>query len=98
MTTREMIERWFDSGVEQSKRHMVIVCDTFDHEDYPVFTDTDQDCITMVKAPGDMQRIMEVYDLRLDKQTQLNAKRCWSLPNTAVTSSCASAIPAREEK
>jgi hypothetical protein len=80
MTSRAQIEQWFDRGIEQGKRFMVVVCDTFDYEDYPVFTDTDQECTDKVKAPGDMQRVMEVYDLRLDKNTQLNTDRCWSLP------------------
>ena len=37
MTTNTDIGEWFDDGVELGASHMIIVCDTFDHEDYPVY-------------------------------------------------------------
>lgn len=33
-TTKEQIREWFVEGVKQKATHMVIVCDTFDWEDY----------------------------------------------------------------
>jgi len=82
MTTQTDISRWFDRGIEQSARHMIVVCDTFDHEDYPVYTKTDDECIAKVNAPGEMQRVMEVYDLRESKAAQLSERRAWRLPPT----------------
>jgi hypothetical protein len=35
--SRNDIKRWFERGVEQKATHMIVVCDTFDHEDYPVY-------------------------------------------------------------
>ena len=83
MTTREMISKWFDRGVADGARHMLVICDTFDHDDYPVFTKTDFDCLLKCKNPGEMQRVMEVYDLRADKAEQLNERRVFRLPATS---------------
>jgi hypothetical protein len=43
---------------------MIVVCDTFNYDDYPVFTTTDSACLERYKNPGEMQRVMEVYDPR----------------------------------
>lgn len=80
MTTKEEISRWFDQGVEQKSRFMIVMCDTFDHDDYPVFFNSALECSMRVKDPGAMQRPMEVYDLSKDKQHQLDQHRAWSLP------------------
>lgn len=81
--TREDISGWFDDGLKQGARHMIVVCDTFDHDDYPVFTLSDEECVSKYKAPGDMQRVMEVYDLRADKGEQMNERRAMRLPVVA---------------
>lgn len=69
--TRQDIEGWFDRGVAQQARHMIVVCDSFDYDDYPVFTTTDDECLRRYKNPGEMQRVMEVYDLRATKTTNV---------------------------
>ena len=62
------IAGWFQDGLEQHAAYMIIVCDTFDHEDYPHY-------VTKAEASNfwshyyyyddkNMQRIMEVYDLQ----------------------------------
>jgi hypothetical protein len=52
---------------------MIVVCDTFDHEDYPVYAFGPEDCWGKYRSHDgvNMQRIMEVYDLNLawSKQT-----------------------------
>jgi hypothetical protein len=80
MTTKQEISDWFDNGVKRKARHMLVICDTFDHEDYPVYTETDADCLAIYKNPGSMQRVMEVYDLRSSKYEQLAAARTLNLP------------------
>lgn len=80
MTTLAQISKWFDRGVKQGATHMIVVCDTFSYEDYPVYV-----------APGDsprtraeefdgknMQKIIEVYDLRKDKREQLHQFRTFN--------------------
>ena len=63
---------------------MVVVCDTFDWDDYPAFAETDEDCLKRIEAPGEMQRVMEVYDLRMDKAMQMAEKRAFHPPQRAA--------------
>lgn len=74
-TTINEISEWFDEGVKQKATHMVIVCDSFSYEDYPVFCMSEEDARKKIKNPGEMQRIMEVYKLSSDKSTQLSKYR-----------------------
>lgn len=78
--TRDEINQWFDRGVAQGARHLLVVCDTFSYDDYPVFTTTDEGCLAKYMFPGEMQRVIEVYDLRADKAEQLAAPRVLRLP------------------
>lgn len=78
-TTRKMIQDWFDEGIEQKYNWMVIVCDTYDHEDYPEYAKTRSDAEAIVAKPGKMARVMEVYDLTADRGPQLSAQRVWAL-------------------
>lgn len=32
---------WFQDGVVNGKTHMIIICDTYDYEDYPVYVPHD---------------------------------------------------------
>jgi hypothetical protein len=80
-TTRELIGEWFDQGLRTANvTHMIIVCDTFDYEDYPVYVTSDQSCRTEAEKYNEknMQKIMEVYDLRMDRDQQLTARRCFN--------------------
>lgn len=77
-TTKQEISEWFDSGVAEEATHMIVVCDTFDHEDYPVFVSPEEDVHKRAKEfdGKEMQRIMEVYNLKMDKEEQLGRHRC----------------------
>ena len=77
MTTREDIKRWLDEADENST-HMLVVCDTYDHSDYPVYTDDIQHSLQDVRDAS-MQRIMEVYNLSMDLNEQLNCRRAWNI-------------------
>ena len=76
--TREEISSWFDRGVIDNQKYMIIVCDTFDHDDYPCFFETLESAKTKAKNPGEMQRVMEIYDLTADKQKQIKMHRCFA--------------------
>jgi len=80
MTTKAEISGWFDQGAMQGKQYMLVICDTFDHEDYPVYAATADECLAKYKAPGEMQRVMEVYSLTSDKAAQLREVRAMHLP------------------
>jgi hypothetical protein len=76
-TTKEDIKEWIKYGQETKATHMIVVCDTFDWEDYPVYVKADEDCRKKYDSYNgkEMQKVMEVYDLRLDIPTQLNTHR-----------------------
>lgn len=79
-TTRGMLASWFDEGVEEGHQWMVIRCDAFDHSDYPSYHDTREDTEKIMKEPGKMQRVMEVYKLDPNfKDIQLGQYRCYAL-------------------
>jgi hypothetical protein len=79
MTTRDEISFWFKMGKERRASYMVVVCDTFDYSDYPHFCFSQQEVNEIKKNPGNMQRIMEVYDLNADAESQLNSRRTMAL-------------------
>lgn len=81
--SRELIRGWFIEGVESGFRWMIIACDTFNYEDYPVFIETAEEYIEKYKHysnSNNMQRIMEVYDLAMDMESQLNENRAFHGP------------------
>lgn len=76
------ISEWFDSGKKSGHHYMIIVCDTFDWEDYPVYTGEVDFWTKYGKfvSGAEMQKVMEVYNLKLDKMEQLNQDRVFNLP------------------
>ena len=80
--TKDEISIWFDRGVAQKATHMIVVCDTLDHEDYPCFASSDADAIEQHSYYDgkNMQRVMEVYDLRAGKAEQMSERRAMRLP------------------
>ena len=79
--TREDIQAWFERGVVRKEVYMVVLCDTFDWEDYPSYFNLEEDARRKMRHPGPMQKLMEVYDLRADMGEQLNERRAMALSN-----------------
>lgn len=77
--TPAQIGRWFDAGVEQGATHMLVVCDTFDYEDYPVYVMPGEDVRARAQDNNgrNMTRLMEVYCLGMDKAKQLAEDRAF---------------------
>ena len=76
-TTREDISRLLQEGKEWGATHMIVVCDTFDWEDYPVYVLPGEN-VREKAAEYDgkeMQKIMEVYSLSQDLEAQLDEHR-----------------------
>lgn len=75
-----LIDKWFDEGLKQDATHMIIVCDKFNWEDYPVYVSKDEDVKVIEKRydPNKLQLIMEVYDLKLSKKKQLEECRAFN--------------------
>ena len=61
--------------------HMLVVCDTFDYEDYPVYVTSDQVMQEVFEEyqGQNMQKVMEIYNLCMDLEPQINATRAWSI-------------------
>ena len=77
--TTSDISRWFDSAIEQQATHMIVVCDTYDWEDYPVYVNKPDDVHEIeYKIKGNMQKVMEVYKMSMDKNQQMNQHRAFN--------------------
>jgi len=73
------IRDWFREGVANGKDYMVIVCDTYDYEDYPLFcSESTLSQLLHSYREADMQIIMEIYDLRKDIAAQISKERTGS--------------------
>ena len=77
MTNTDMIRANLLGGIKAGYTHMLMVCDTFDYTDYPVFARSKQEAHVLYdKHNGlNMQRIMEVYNLALPIEDQLREQR-----------------------
>lgn len=70
--TKQDVKRWIDSGKDAGATHLISVCDTFDHDDYPVYVMPGED-LNEIKSRydgKDMQRINEVIELQSEKVTE----------------------------
>jgi len=80
-TTQEDIRGWLNNGKKMKATHVIVVCDTFDLEDYPVYvmpTDDVREKYAEFNGPN-MQKVMEVYSLSKNIENQLNAHRAFCL-------------------
>ncbi|MFI6226618.1 hypothetical protein ACIBCR_04765 [Micromonospora echinospora] len=80
-TSVEEIGRWFDEGVERGATHMIVVCDQYDHTDFPVYVQPGQDVTEVYEQERaqSLQQVMEVYCLSLDRADQLAERRAFHL-------------------
>lgn len=79
-TTKKIIAEWIESGLEKKATHMIVVCDTFDHTDYPVYVFENQNARQVASSYSgeNMQIVMEVYNLSLPIEQQLNESRSFN--------------------
>ena len=77
--TLEDVTGWFDYGVRTHARYLIVLCDTYDWTDYPVYCADQKEAVNRIKSPGSMQKVMECYDLQADKVSQLRATRTMAL-------------------
>lgn len=81
MTTRTDIKAWLDEGAKQGASYMLVVCDTFDNEHYPVYAKSQTEAHEKISEYREesMQVTMEVYNLLGDIDAQLAAHRTWAI-------------------
>lgn len=66
--TVQDLKTWYDHGVKAKATHMIVVCDTFDYEDFAVYIEKGQNFYSKYNEytnGKNMARIVEVYDLSL---------------------------------
>lgn len=82
--SKQDIISWFKRGRQDGATHMLVVCDSFDWDDYPVFVPVGASVKNKVEEyrKKEMQRIMEVYNLRLDMDQQMQEHRAWHTEET----------------
>lgn len=76
MTTAQDIRGWWDRRPSDTS-HMMVVCDTFDHDDYPVYVKQGTDVrktYDQYNGPN-MQKVMEVYSASVDFESQMLERR-----------------------
>jgi hypothetical protein len=70
-TTREDIKNWKEEGIRRGATHLIVVCDTFDWEDYPTYVmpgENMQEKYDHYHGPN-MQKVMEVFEFKADPKT-----------------------------
>lgn len=79
--SREDIRLWFDRAKNDGATHMIVVCDTYDWDDYPVLVYPGENVREAYDSHNgrNMQKVMEVYDLSMDREAQLNEYRAFHL-------------------
>ena len=75
--TRQDIEEWFREGVRAGQTHLIVMCDMFAHEDFPVYVAPGNSPRDVAKehTKATAQRPTEVYNLKMDMEEQFNSKR-----------------------
>lgn len=77
--TKAEIAAWFQQGMHMGQAFMLVVCDGFTNEDYPVYAATEKELRHKADDLNgrNMQHVLESYDLKLDMQIQLAEVRAW---------------------
>ncbi len=76
-TTRNDIRNWLSQRQNKDITHMLVVCDTFDWTDYPVYVSRNENVSEVYDdyhGPN-MQKVMEVYSYNRDIEEQLKEFR-----------------------
>lgn len=78
--TRDQIRARFDDGVATGATHMIIARDDFDGDCYPVYVmpgENARERESKINAES-MQRVVEVYNLGMDRDAQLAERRAFN--------------------
>lgn len=81
-TTVADLRRWFNEGKAKKATHMIVVCDTFDYEDYPTYVKEGENVLEKVAfyRKQEMSKVMEVYSYKKTWEEQgATAGRVWNV-------------------
>jgi hypothetical protein len=81
VASKSDIRRFWKRFEPENHSHMIVVCDTYDYDDYPVFVPKNKDVNEVIEdyRNKSMQRVMEVYSGSIDFEKQLKEDQCWNL-------------------
>ena len=77
--TAEDIKGWLKEAQRQGATHLIVACDTYDHDNYPVYVMSNQNIQQEIsqRRGQNMQTIDEVYNMAMDIEFQLNEHRAF---------------------
>ncbi|KKM82799.1 hypothetical protein LCGC14_1315970 [marine sediment metagenome] len=75
------IKGWIEEAQRQKSSHLLIITDTFDYDNYPVFAHGKKDCMKKIEEYNDinMQKVEEVYNMRRSIKKQFKENRSWNI-------------------
>ena len=78
----QQIESWVEEAKAEGARWLIVACDSYDYEDYPIAIRADEDFWKRFEEYNgvNMQRVMEVYDLEGELMAQLDEERAFHVP------------------
>lgn len=77
--TKEEIREWLNEGIKKGATHVIVVCDTWDWEDYPVYVMPEEDVRNKERSyMGGDTKIMEIYNLKMSLEVQLNQVKAFN--------------------
>lgn len=79
--SKEDIRGWLQDGIARGATHVIVCCDGFDYEDYPVYVQPNQEASEVAARihGSNMQACVEAYDLSMDIESQLEEYRAWHI-------------------
>jgi len=77
----DQIRAWVNRGIKTGATHVIIVCDHWDYDDFPVYVDKGESVQERVAYynGNNMCSVMEIYNLSMDIEEQMNEFRAWNL-------------------
>lgn len=77
--TKQDIERWLIEGTRKGATHVIIACDTFDYDNYPVYVMPGEDARQKFDDTcfKNMTIVDECYNLSMDIKEQMSRYRCF---------------------
>lgn len=78
--SKQDIRGWLEHGKKLGCTHVIVACDTYDWDDYPVYVYPGQDVRAVYNDRNgqNMQKVMEVYNLSMDLDAQMEEARTFN--------------------
>ena len=80
--TRQDVEGWVIQAKEQGYMFLIVACDRFDYDNYPIYCNSGMDCdfqLSRIRC-SEMHTVDEVYDMSMDIDAQLKERRAYHPP------------------